>query len=231
MAATDDQTREAPSPQAVVIPDPASGHRPTPAHRQAATHRLPPAGEVDRNAIGGIADGRGLRVALACSRFNGNVTDLLLAGALAELDELGVAEADRTVAWVPGAFELPLAAMAMARTGLYDAVVCLGAVIRGETSHYDFVAGECAAGLQRVQLDMSLPVVFGVLTTESLEQALARAGGALGNKGSESAATAVEMVNVLRRIECMSAKRADANVAGAMPAAGRGAAAVAGGAN
>ena len=128
------------------------------------------------------------------------MTALLLAGALAELERLGVAPADRTVAWVPGAFELPLAAMAMARTLRYDAVVCLGAVIRGETSHYDFVAGECASGLQRVQLDLALPVIFGVLTTENLEQALERAGGALGNKGAEAVATAIEMATVLRQL-------------------------------
>ena len=161
-------------------------------------------------------------MAVACSRFNGERHRLCCShGALAELDELGVADGgpDRRL----GAGCVRAAAgrdgdgRAPAR---YDAVVCLGAVIRGETSHYDFVAGECAAGLQRVQLDMALPVVFGVLTTENLEQALERAGGALGNKGSESAATAVEMVNVLRRIECMSGKRADANVAGASPLPG-----------
>ncbi|MGD0984126.1 MAG: 6,7-dimethyl-8-ribityllumazine synthase [Acidimicrobiales bacterium] len=148
----------------------------------------------------GCDDGTGLRVAVACSRFNGQVTGLLLAGAQAELDRCGVAETDRTVVWVPGAFELPLAAMTMAGTRRFDAVICLGAVIRGETSHYDFVAGECAAGIQRVQLDMKLPVAFGVLTTENLDQALARAGGALGNKGTEAAATAIEMANLLRRL-------------------------------
>jgi len=177
-------------------------------------------GEEDGGAIWGSAGGAGLRVAVACSRFNGHVTELLLAGALAELEDLGVAEDDRTVAWVPGAFELPLVAKAMARTGRYDAVVCLGAVIRGETSHYDFVAGECANGLQRVQLEMSLPVVFGVLTTENLEQALERAGGALGNKGNEAAATAVEMANVLRRLGCSGAEGVGAGGAGTATAAG-----------
>jgi len=156
---------------------------------------------VDWEGIRGSTDGTGLRIALACSRFNGQVTGLLLAGALAELDRCGVAKEDRTVIWVSGAFELPLVAMAVARTGRYDAIICLGAVIRGETSHYDFVAGQCAAGLQRVQLEMSLPVVFGVLTTENLEQALARSGGAVGNKGTESAMTAIEMANLLRQVE------------------------------
>jgi 6,7-dimethyl-8-ribityllumazine synthase len=164
------------------------------------THRLPAIDDVERTGIRGSDDGTGLRIAVACSRFNGQVTGLLLDGALAELDRRGVAEADRTVVWVPGAFELPLAAMTVAGTRCFHAVVCLGAVIRGETSHYDFVASECAAGIQRVQLDMKLPVVFGVLTTENLEQALARAGGALGNKGTEVAATAIEMANLLREL-------------------------------
>lgn len=165
-----------------------------------ATHRLAAPEAFEAEGIRGSGDGTGLRIALVCSRFNGEVTELLLAAARAELERRGVASSDRSVAWVPGAFELPLAAMMMARTARFDAVVCLGAVIRGETSHYDFVAGECAAGIQRVQLEMKLPVVFGVLTTENLDQALARAGGALGNKGIEAVATAVEMVNLLRTL-------------------------------
>lgn len=164
----------------------------------AATHRLPDLEHLDEAGLRGSLDGTGIRIAVVCGRFNQHVTELLLSGALAELEHLGVAGADQVVAWVPGAFELPLAAATVARTGAVDAVVCLGAVIRGQTSHYDFVAGECAAGLQRVQLDTGLPVVFGVLTTENLDQALARAGGALGNKGAESVATAIEMVHLLR---------------------------------
>ncbi|MGA2529125.1 MAG: 6,7-dimethyl-8-ribityllumazine synthase [Acidimicrobiales bacterium] len=163
----------------------------------------------DFAGIRGSQDGTGLRVAIVCSRFNGEVTGRLLEGTLVELDRSAVTEADRTVVWVPGAFELPLAAMALARTRQYDAVICLGAVIRGETSHYDFVAGECAAGLQRVQLEMNLPVVFGVLTTENLEQALARSGGAVGNKGTEAAMTAIEMANVLRQLESARPGMAD----------------------
>jgi len=166
-----------------------------------ASHRLPSLELDDLEGIRGSGDGSGLRIALACSRFNGQVTSLLLRGAIAELDRCGVAENQRTVIWVPGAFELPLAAMAVARTDQYDAVICLGAVIRGETSHYEIVAGECAAGIQRVQLEMGLPVVFGVLTTENLDQALDRAGGALGNKGTEAAMTAIEMSDVLRRLK------------------------------
>jgi 6,7-dimethyl-8-ribityllumazine synthase len=179
-----------------------------------STHRLAAVDDFEAEGLRGSADGTGLRVAVLCSRFNGRVTGLLLAGALAELERLGVASADRTVAWVPGAFELPLAAMAMARTRRYDAVVCLGAVIRGETSHYDFVAGECASGLQRVQLDLALPVIFGVLTTENLEQALERAGGVLGNKGTEAAATAIEMATVLRQLAGAAGDLSPATAAG-----------------
>jgi len=167
----------------------------------APSHRLPALELDDLEGIRGFGDGSGLRIAVACSRFNGQVTSLLLRGAIAELDRCGVGEDHRTVIWVSGAFELPLAAMAVARTNEYDAIICLGAVIRGETSHYDFVAGECAAGIQRVQLEMGLPVVFGVLTTENLDQALDRAGGALGNKGTEAAMTAIEMSDVLRRLK------------------------------
>jgi 6,7-dimethyl-8-ribityllumazine synthase len=181
--------------------DGGSGPQPAPDVAGVLPHRLPATDAVDWEGIRGSTDGTGLRIALACSRFNGQVTGLLLAGALAELDRCGVAKEDRTVIWVSGAFELPLVAMAVARTGRYDAIICLGAVIRGETSHYELVAGECAAGIQRIQLDMSLPVVFGVLTTDNLAQALARAGGALGNKGTEAAMTAIEMVNVLRKVK------------------------------
>ena len=183
-------------------------------------HRLPALSDTDAPGIRGSSDGTGLRLAIACSRFNGEVTELLLAGAVAELERSGVAEEDRTVAWVPGAFELPLAARAMGRTGVFDAVICLGAVIRGETSHYDFVAGECASGLQRVQLEMDLPVVFGVLTTDNLEQAIARAGGARGHKGTEAAATAVEMANVLRRLADLGVRPLTGVRAGTLGAAG-----------
>jgi 6,7-dimethyl-8-ribityllumazine synthase len=167
-------------------------------------HRLPALELHDLEGIRGSGDGAGLRIAIAASRFNGQVTEPLLAGAISELDRCGVSGEHRSVVWVSGAFELPLAAMALARTRRYDAVICLGAVIRGETSHYDFVAGQCAAGLQRVQLETGLPIVFGVLTTEDLAQALARAGGAVGNKGTEAAMTAIEMVNVLRQIEALA---------------------------
>jgi 6,7-dimethyl-8-ribityllumazine synthase len=155
---------------------------------------------LDDEATTSPLDGGGLRMGVACSRFNRHVTDLLLEGALSRLRALGVGEDAAEVVWVPGAFELPLAARALAASGRVDAVICLGAVIRGETGHYDFVAGECASGLQRVQLDTGVPAVFGVLTTENLEQALDRAGGRHGNNGEESADTAVEMAGLLRRI-------------------------------
>lgn len=142
-------------------------------------------------------DGRGLRIGVACSRFNGGITWRLLGGALEALSELGVDRSDVTVAWAPGAFELPLLARALARGGV-DAVVCLGAVVRGETGHYEHVAGQCAAGVQRVQLDEGVPVAFGVLTTESAEQAIARSEADGSNKGREAAATAVEMARLLR---------------------------------
>jgi 6,7-dimethyl-8-ribityllumazine synthase len=148
----------------------------------------------------GSRDGRGLRVGIACARFNGGVTLRLLAGALAGLEECQVARSDIALAWAPGAFELPLVARAFASAPRpVDAVIALGAVIRGETGHYDFVAGECASGLQRVQLDCSIPVVFGVLTTDTIDQALERSLDDESNKGRESALTAVEMVALLRQ--------------------------------
>ena len=145
-------------------------------------------------------DGTGLRLAVVCGRFNDAITLRLLDGARRGAAEVGVEEADLVVEWVPGAFEIPFAARQIALSGRVDAVVCLGAVIRGETSHYDFVAGECARGIQDVQLEVGVPVVFGVLTTEDVPQAEARSAGPGGhNVGEESARTAVEMVGLLRR--------------------------------
>jgi 6,7-dimethyl-8-ribityllumazine synthase len=148
----------------------------------------------------GRIQGTGMRVAVACARFNDLVTDRLLAGARDGLVRHGVDEGSITVAWVPGAFELPLVALQLAASGEHDAVVCLGAVVRGSTGHYEQVAGQCAAGLMRVQLDTGVPVVFGVLTTDDLEQALERAGGKAGNKGFEAACTAIEAVDLLRQL-------------------------------
>ncbi|HET7722617.1 MAG TPA: 6,7-dimethyl-8-ribityllumazine synthase [Acidimicrobiales bacterium] len=144
--------------------------------------------------------GDGVRIAVVTSRFNDLVTDRLLAGCLDGLDRLGVDPASVTQASVPGALELPLAAQRLASSGDHDAVICLGAVIRGATDHHIHVGGQCAAGLARIQLDTGIPVVFGVLTTDSVDQALERAGGKSGNKGYEAAATAVEMVDLLSQL-------------------------------
>jgi 6,7-dimethyl-8-ribityllumazine synthase len=140
------------------------------------------------------------RVALVCAKFNGGITERLLDGALAGLEANGVKAVTVTVAWVPGAFELPVAALRLAQAGGVDAVVALGAVIRGETAHFDFVAGQCAAGLQRAALDTGIPVVFGVLTTDTVDQALARCSGGQDDKGFEAAVTALEMADLLRRL-------------------------------
>ncbi len=148
------------------------------------------------SVLEGDRQGRGVRVGVACARFNGGITWRLLEGTLAGLEELGVDRADVRVAWVPGAFELPLVARALSASA--DAVVCLGAVVRGDTGHYDLVAGECASGIQRVQLDTGVPVVFGVLTTDTVDQALERSRPDPTNKGREAAVAAVEMHRLLR---------------------------------
>ena len=144
--------------------------------------------------------GDGMRIAVACSRFNELITERLLAGARDGLTRHGVDKSSITVVWVPGAFELPLASQQLAKSGEYDAIIALGAVIRGATGHYEHVAGQCAAGLQRAQLETGVPVVFGVLTTDTIEQAIERAGTKAGNKGFESAQTAIEMVDLLRQL-------------------------------
>ncbi|HWC31929.1 MAG TPA: 6,7-dimethyl-8-ribityllumazine synthase [Actinomycetota bacterium] len=145
----------------------------------------------------GEISGRGRRIATVVSRFNDVVTSRLLEGALTALRRHGVADDDVVVAWTPGAFEIPLAAKALAASGEFDAVICLGAVVRGETAHFDYVAGEAASGVQRVALETGVPCIFGVLTTDTLEQALDRAGGKHGNKGWEAASSALEMAGLL----------------------------------
>ena len=149
---------------------------------------------------GGL-DGAGRRVAIAASRFNRLVTDLLLAGASETLQRHGVAAGDIDVAWVPGAFELPLAAERLAATGRYAGVVAIGAVIRGATSHFEHVAGQAAAGLAAAARATGVPVAFGVLTCDTMEQALDRAGGKAGNKGAEAALTVLEMAGLLEAID------------------------------
>jgi 6,7-dimethyl-8-ribityllumazine synthase len=141
------------------------------------------------------------RFALVASRFNGFVVDKLVDGARDVLRRHGVAEQNCTLVWVPGAWELPLAAQRAASSGRFDAVVALGAVIRGGTPHFDYVAGECAKGLGQVQAGSGVPVAFGVLTVDTIEQAIERAGTKAGNKGADAAMTALEMVSLLRHLD------------------------------
>ncbi len=148
----------------------------------------------------GNLQGTGLRVAIVVARFNQFVTQKLLEGARDALSSHGVDDDGVTVAWVPGSFELPLTAKTLAGTGSYDAVVCLGAVIRGETTHYDMVAGQAASGISRAALDTKVPVIFGVLTCENMEQAIDRSGGKSGNLGHNAAVGAIEMARLLQAI-------------------------------
>ena len=150
--------------------------------------------------IQGGYEARGRRFAVVASRFNDVVVDKLVEGATSCLRKHGIGEDDLDLVWVPGAFELPLAAKRLASSGGYDAVICLGAVIRGETAHFDFVAGEAARGISQATLDTGVPVVFGVLTTETFEQAMDRAGGKHGNKGWDAAMAAMEMADVLEHL-------------------------------
>ena len=144
----------------------------------------------------------GIKVGIVVARFNEFITSKLLSGAMDGLLRHNVQEEDIQVAWVPGAFEIPLIASKMAKSGKYDAVICLGAVIRGSTSHYDYVCNEVSKGIAAVSLESGIPVMFGVLTTENIEQAIERAGSKAGNKGSECAEGAIEMVNLFREMGC-----------------------------
>ncbi len=152
-------------------------------------------------------DGEGLRVAIVCGRFNDHVTVRLLEGVRRGLAQCRVSDDDVTEVWVPGSFELPLTAKTFAMSGSMDAVICLGCVIRGDTAHFELVAGECARGIQQVGLDTGVPVVFGVLTTENLDQALCRSEPDGGhNVGEEGARTAVEMARLLTAISKSTSK-------------------------
>ncbi|HEY3412428.1 MAG TPA: 6,7-dimethyl-8-ribityllumazine synthase [Armatimonadota bacterium] len=153
------------------------------------------------NTTGEGVTAEGLRIAVAASRYNRDVTDALLNGALSALREAGAAEADVTVVRVPGAFELPLALQALLNTGMFDAAVALGAVVRGGTPHFDFVAQGCMQGLMRVSLDSGIPIGFGVLTTDNQAQALERSRPDEANKGREAALTAVEMALCVRPVQ------------------------------
>ena len=142
-----------------------------------------------------------IRVGVVCARFNDFIVSRLLAGCEDTLLRHGVREEDIAVAWVPGAFEIPLIASKMAKSGKYDAVIALGAVIRGSTNHYDYVCSEVSKGVANVALASDVPVMFGVLTTDTIEQAIERAGTKAGNKGAECAQGAIEMVNLIRELE------------------------------
>lgn len=144
---------------------------------------------------------QGIRVGIVAARFNEFITSKLVAGAKDGLLRHDVKEEDIDVAWVPGAFEIPLIAKKLAKSGKYDAVICVGAVIRGSTSHYDYVCSEVSKGIASVSLESGIPVMFGVLTTDNIEQAIERAGTKAGNKGYDCALGAIEMVNLIQEIE------------------------------
>ena len=143
----------------------------------------------------------GMKVGIVAARFNEFITSKLVSGAMDGLTRHNVKEEDIQVAWVPGAFEIPLIASKMAKSGKYDAVIALGAVIRGSTTHYDYVCSEVSKGIANVSLNSDIPVMFGVITTENIEQAIERAGTKAGNKGYDCALGAIEMVNLIRNIE------------------------------
>ncbi|MDT3251806.1 6,7-dimethyl-8-ribityllumazine synthase [Serratia sp. root2] len=152
--------------------------------------------------IEGVVATPNARVAIAIARFNNFINDSLLQGAIDALKRIGqVADDNITVVWVPGAYELPLTARVLANSGKYDAIIALGTVIRGGTAHFEYVAGEASSGIGNVSLNAEIPVAFGVLTTESIEQAIERAGTKAGNKGAEAALTALEMINVIKAIK------------------------------
>ena len=153
------------------------------------------------NVFEGKVVSENIKIGIVAARFNEFITSKLLGGALDGLKRHNVNENDIDVAWVPGAFEIPLIAKKMANSGKYDAVICLGAVIRGSTSHYDYVCNEVSKGIAAVSMNSDIPVMFGVITTENIEQAIERAGTKAGNKGYDCALGAIEMVNLIREIE------------------------------
>ena len=153
-----------------------------------------------RTFEGNVVAENNMRIGIVAARFNEFITSKLVAGAQDALRRHNVSEEDVDVAWVPGAFEIPLIASEMAKCGKYDAVICVGAVIRGDTSHYDLVCSEAAKGIAQVGLASGVPVLFGVITTENIEQAIARAGSKAGNKGYDCALSAIEMVNLMKQL-------------------------------
>lgn len=153
------------------------------------------------NIIEGKYNGEGLCIGIVASRFNEFITNKLVGGALDTLKRHGVEDDDIDIAWVPGAFEIPLIAKRMAGSGRYDAVICLGAVIRGATTHYDYVCAEVSKGVAQVAMQTDVPVLFGILTTENIEQAIERAGTKAGNKGSDCAMAALEMAGLMEEFD------------------------------
>ncbi len=149
---------------------------------------------------GKVVAKEGMKVGIVAARFNEIIVNKLLGGAIDGLVRHGVEESNITAAWVPGAFEIPTAASRMASSGKYDAVICLGAVIRGQTTHYDYVCNEVSKGVAQIALNTGVPTMFGVVTTENIEQAIARAGSKAGNKGYDCALSAIEMANVLEQM-------------------------------
>ena len=152
------------------------------------------------NIIEGYISGKGLKFGIVAARFNEFIVSKLVGGALDTLHRHEAADSDIDVAWVPGAFEIPVAAKKMAASGKYDAVLCLGAVIRGSTSHYDYVCSEVSKGVAQVGLQTGVPTIFGVVTTENIEQAIERAGTKAGNKGADAAMAAMEMASLLGKL-------------------------------
>lgn len=153
------------------------------------------------NILEGNLISKEAKIGIVVSRFNEFITGKLLSGAVDTLLRHGVDDENISVAWVPGAFEIPLISKKMAETGKYDAIICLGAIIRGSTSHYELVCNEAAKGVAQVSLETGVPVLFGIITTENIEQAIERAGSKAGNKGSECAEGAIEMINLCKRIK------------------------------
>ena len=152
------------------------------------------------NVLEGKLVADGAKIGIVAARFNEFIVSKLVGGAMDGLIRHDVKEEDVTVAWVPGAFEIPVVAKKMAKSGKYDAVICLGAVIRGATSHYDYVCNEVSKGVASVSLETEIPVLFGVVTTENIEQAIERAGTKAGNKGYDCALSAIEMINLMKQI-------------------------------
>ena len=152
------------------------------------------------NIIEGYINGKGLKFGIVAARFNEFIVSKLVGGALDTLHRHEAADSDIDVAWVPGAFEIPIAAKKMAESGKYDAVLCLGAVIRGSTTHYDYVCSEVSKGVAQVGLQTGVPTIFGVVTTENIEQAIERAGTKAGNKGADAAMAAMEMASLLGKL-------------------------------